>query len=202
MSFHLCPMEPRVARLFQSVPEKLLSPKMPIAERARQVAQRPFVPKANHIDYDKKTPLKTLLACHVARLFEGCNISLVDESTDPGKIQISLTVRSPNQQPRRLSPYAVFKPFLLRLECSLRPGENQLYLGWVKATQPGYAGNALASLYNFAADLGLDSINFIVRPGDRNANRFYYHIDFGRPIYKNTWQFWEVQIPARNESIS
>lgn len=55
-------------------------------------------------------------------------------------------------------------------------------------------GKTLAAVYNITSALGLRRIDFFTYTDDRDAQRFYFHTDFGRTDFKPTPLTYEWQV--------
>ncbi|MCX5750892.1 MAG: hypothetical protein NT099_04400 [Candidatus Saganbacteria bacterium] len=212
MEFYLSPSDPTVRRLFKGLERVLAKPRIPIAERAAKVkAEQKIQPEDAAIFHRQST---FVIGSNQFLAYGGAGISgevfghfIADFGSLFEQAHFSVFVnREGNNQMISMLVSAVPRkkgdPFLPLtglpqhpiLALTLAITEDKIVLHRIKSHRKGGGGKALATLFNFAGETGKPKIIYSVFPCYNGARRFYYHIDFGRPIDKK-WRKWEVDVP-------
>jgi len=90
---------------------------------------------------------------------------------------------------------------LASLNFCVSGSDKRIYLNVIVSQCHGFGGKMVTALYNIAKDLRFRKISFEANPKNQAACRFYFHMDFGRPVKKILNQ-WEVDVrndPARSQ---
>jgi len=71
--------------------------------------------------------------------------------------------------------------------------DKRIHLNVLVSLYSGFGGKMITALYNIAKDLRFRKISFEANPKNKAACRFYFHMDFGRPVEEVLNQ-WEVDV--------
>lgn len=205
MGFHLCPVDPRVQKLFRSKPELLCKKRIAIQERATRARENLSIPKEAVLQALRSSDFSlatnqfhclgattninnnVLAACllHIGSQFKGAHIYFWEDK-ESKRPQLNLLVTE-SAIPGIKKTDKI--KHLIKLEFSFDNKNNLLVLDWVDAPIKNIAGNVLAALYNFAKDTGFSAIGYYGA-----AKQFYFHIDFGKPLSRKSWGYMRLPV--------
>lgn len=196
MTFHICPLHPRAQKLLQDAPEAIKGKRIPIARRAEVLARNRLISFAaarecwnkesfelggNQFELHNSSAqvdcdLVALIISHLGSIFEKAKvaISITDDDGFP-----TIVLRAFNTSAGKISGDAILS---MKFSLQLTGDDAVLTSHFLESRQKNLGGKSRAALYNLAKDLNLKRIEFPVIPANFNAQRFFFHIDFGVPM--------------------
>jgi hypothetical protein len=213
MGFYVCPFDPRLEKLFAKPTEKLLRPRVPLAQRAAVIAMERSIPleDAQKILYRPEAEiagkqirqfrdglftndqLATFAICHLASVCTDESIGFWFEHYSRSSM-VTFKAAAKGTRPTHNHYEPKLKSNELLMVCfTINPQQQLLRLIDLQAQHTGLAGKALAALYNLARDLRLPRIEFATLGKDLSALGFYFHLDFGYPVSDKCID-WVVEI--------
>jgi len=81
---------------------------------------------------------------------------------------------------------------IFTLTFHINQDKNELRLLGIRSDKKGLGGKALLALYNLARSAEINFITYFVTPGNIDALRFYFQMDFGKPADSTCcdWVVW------------
>ena len=199
--FHLCPLDPRVEKLFQRHPERLTH-RITIAERARIAREglsisydealglcqsKSFTAGGNRFillgrPEQLDTRLMALVISHFGSILQGAfvAIGISPQAIDHPVVSIFAT-RNEKNLPRDFSSLEVNPEDIMFTEFEVIRLQGKLWGRMIKSNQKGLGGRIMAARYNLARDLGLKTISYQVAAENIQARQVFFHADFGKP---------------------
>ncbi|MFH1541999.1 MAG: hypothetical protein ABIE84_02785 [bacterium] len=185
MTFHMQPTHPLAQLAFFDQRGQLLRPRIPFSQRAAQVRQvlSSSEERNNNFSIDNRSAcfsqqMLDIVVAHLNSVLNDAEVSIkiIDLRTNEPKVMVRV-----NKNEAEL--------FFLVPAHQAKVSLAKIYSG-----RRGLGGLLLVSLYNIAQDLGKAKIDFSVTANNYPAMRFYYHLDFGRPVRETDRGRWEINI--------
>jgi hypothetical protein len=182
--------------------------RLPLSERARRAregrfitmdsARRQFDNPASQLETNtfsldlnitrRKRKITSLLVSHFGSIARNTHFSITVEEYPSLSYYIEITARRhrSNEEP------------LLRIIFQLYRRHGEKFIELEKIESRGLGGAAAAALYNFAQELDIEYIEFLVLLNHAEAAKFYFHADFGQPMSENSlYGPWIVIVPPK-----
>lgn len=201
MAFNLCPLRLSITMLFRHEPVLLALPRQPLEQRAaaasrqrkislakaqRYLGRERFQLNRNIFSISGKSAaneghLLALLISHFGSITRGkkINIEMNGLQTEGPTCEIEVLGRD------KLCHAVV--------EFDLFRDQGRLILNFIAGSASGLAGRSLIALYNVAKELKVGLIGFYITAENDHSRRFFYHMDFGRPV-TDDWTWWEQPV--------
>ena len=208
MDFYLSPFDAKSIKIFKGVPG-LFTKRVPISERAGLSYKKAEVPDIdwklcrkgslsigtstltflNKSKYVEAHIIHAVLL-HFVPIFENENIdvSIRDKENIPYFSIKAFKIESVSDKKHFLWDPGKYP--LASLEFYVF--SNRIHLDRLRSRCRGFGGKMITALYNIAKDLRFCKISFELEPTNKNAYRFYYHMDYGRLI--KIRDRWEVDV--------
>ncbi len=217
MGLHMCPLEPRVQKLFGSSTKKLSNRRIPIAERARLAYENRAISYDAALHYSEMERFLigtnefeifnqskfvdnrfiALAISHFGSVFKNTLIHILAEDKDDSPIMAVKAFRTDliGRRNNFIIEYLKGAP-LGTIEFRLFESRRGITMADFVSNVEGHGGKMLVALYNLAKDLEIKKMHFDVDVDDTNAAQFYFHMDFGRPKpwIRALLDMWEVKI--------
>jgi hypothetical protein len=199
--FHLCPLDPRVEKLFERHPERLTR-RIPIAERARIARKELSISYAEALGLCQSksftangsrfvllgrpeqtdTRLTALVISHFGSILQGAFVAIGIRPDASGHPVVSIFATTEEKNlPRDFSSLDVNPEDIMFTEFEVIRGGGRMWGRMIKSNQKGLGGRIMAARYNLARDLGLKTIRYEVAAENIQARQVFFHADFGKP---------------------
>jgi len=204
MSFHTCPFVDPYIRANPSIQKMpFVTTRTPLRVRAERLsAQRTHLP--DDIDlHDKTTPLilgSNRVTIEAAQ--DGTSELLIAKTIShflpvAQNMDISMWFKYVNTfgEPVNIVGICGYHPQVAKaaFKVSLVISHPDMFVSDLVSNMRDCGGTTLAAIYNFAKDLDIGFIRYEVASSNTAAKRFYFHMDFGRPLNRDLTD-WVVGI--------
>jgi hypothetical protein len=215
--FYVCPLEPWAHKLAVYRHKGQAGTRIPIAERAARLKEQYPISMGQAMKYMSRRPFElndnvfqlitspytirpehsALAVRHFGSVFSNSFIYL-NISGDSDRL-LSFTVKGfPLPSTRTgLSPEDFGHQLPSgEMEFNVNLLTRGSFLAFVGTHPSGMGGKLITALYNLAVNVNMKSIEFNVNGGWLNASRFYFHMDFGRPMFEpEITDRWVLELP-------